>query len=82
MSRVFCIDDHFSKFVSRLGEAWRVPDWFVKNLPTEMTLDGEIWGGYSSLDSTLSLVKSKEFHSPHLWQSIRFKGKISDSFLT
>ena len=32
-------------FYSRLGNEFIAPSWFIKNFPSHMTLDGELFGG-------------------------------------
>lgn len=59
-----------TKFVSRLGNEFMAPDWFVAGLPADMTLDGELWGGRGQFQSTVSVVKTAK--SPQ-WPTIRYK---------
>jgi len=49
-----------SKFVSRLGNKLFAPDWFKSGLPTNETLDGELFGGRGKFQETVGLVKSHE----------------------
>jgi DNA ligase-1 len=44
-------------FVSRLGNKFYAPDWFVADLPTD-TLDGELWVGRKMFSETISIVRS------------------------
>jgi hypothetical protein len=44
-------------FVSRLGNAYTAPDWFIKGLPTHMSLDGELFAGRGQFADTVSVVK-------------------------
>jgi len=57
-------------FYSRLGNLFTPPDWFFKNLPKGVTLDGELFGGRGKFQDTVSIVKT--INSPH-WQSITFQ---------
>ena len=45
-------------FYSRLGNEFIPPSWFVKDLPTDMTLDGELFGGRGKFQKTVSIVKT------------------------
>lgn len=44
-------------FVSRLGNRFLAPDWFVAELPAD-TLDGELWVGRKMFSRTISIVRS------------------------
>ncbi|HUJ57485.1 MAG TPA: DNA ligase [Kofleriaceae bacterium] len=44
-------------FVSRLGNSFQAPDWFVADLPAD-TLDGELWVGRKQFQRTTSIVRS------------------------
>jgi DNA ligase-1 len=44
-------------FVSRLGNRFFAPDWFVEDLPAD-TLDGELWVGRKLFQRTTSIVRS------------------------
>ena len=44
-------------FVSRLGNQFYAPDWFVADLPAD-TLDGELWVGRKMFQQTTSIVRS------------------------
>ena len=44
-------------FVSRLGNRFFAPDWFVADLPAD-TLDGELWVGRKMFQKTTSIVRS------------------------
>ncbi|KAF8723466.1 hypothetical protein AX14_009249 [Amanita brunnescens Koide BX004] len=57
-------------FSSRLGNAFTPPEWFFKNLPKGVTLDGELFGGRGKFQDTVSIVKT--INSPH-WQGITFQ---------
>eukprot|EP01059_Diplonema_ambulator_P000861 TRINITY_DN10686_c0_g1_i2.p1 TRINITY_DN10686_c0_g1~~TRINITY_DN10686_c0_g1_i2.p1 ORF type:complete len:677 (+),score=259.32 TRINITY_DN10686_c0_g1_i2:213-2243(+) len=46
------------RFLSRNGNAFCAPDWFVKSIPPGITLDGELFGGRGQFQSTVSVVKS------------------------
>src|SRR5262249_42115884 len=44
-------------FVSRLGNKFFAPDWFIADLPAD-TLDGELWVGRKQFQRTTSIVRS------------------------
>jgi DNA ligase-1 len=44
-------------FVSRLGNRFFAPEWFVRDLPAD-TLDGELWVGRKQFQKTTSIVRS------------------------
>ena len=56
-------------FVSRLGNLYHAPDWFVAGLP-EIPLDGELWGGRKRFQRTISVVRRQD-KSDH-WKEIAF----------
>ncbi|ESK91269.1 dna ligase [Moniliophthora roreri MCA 2997] len=56
--------------VSRLGNPFTPPKWFLDKLPKDVTLDGELFGGRGEFQSTVSIVKT--VNSPH-WQKITFQ---------
>ncbi|KAJ3511849.1 hypothetical protein NLJ89_g3864 [Agrocybe chaxingu] len=58
------------QFISRLGNAFTPPNWFLDKLPTDVTLDGELYGGRGEFQSTVSIVKT--VNSVH-WRNISFQ---------
>ncbi len=44
-------------FVSRLGNQFFAPDWFIEDLPSE-PLDGELWVDRKMFSETISIVRS------------------------
>ena len=44
-------------FISRLGNRFLAPDWFIADLPAD-TLDGELWVGRKQFQRTTSIVRS------------------------
>jgi DNA ligase-1 len=58
------------QMISRLGNPFTPPQWFLDKLPKDMTLDGELFGGRREFQSTVSIVKT--VNSPH-WQGITFQ---------
>ncbi|PBK63457.1 DNA ligase/mRNA capping enzyme [Armillaria solidipes] len=55
---------------SRLGNPFTPPKWFLDQLPKDITLDGELFGGRGEFQSTVSIVKT--INSPH-WKGITFQ---------
>ena len=58
-------------FYSRLKNKFTAPRWFTKDLPTDMTLDGELFGGRGKFQSTVSIVKSRD--SDPRWANITYE---------
>ncbi|KAK7050452.1 Dna ligase [Favolaschia claudopus] len=56
--------------VSRLGNPFTPPQWFLDKLPKDCTLDGELFGGRGNFQDTVSIVKT--MNSPH-WKNITFQ---------
>ncbi|KAJ7750468.1 DNA ligase/mRNA capping enzyme [Mycena maculata] len=56
--------------VSRLGNPFTPPTWFLDKLPKDVTLDGELFGGRGKFQDTVSIVKT--VNSPH-WKEITFQ---------
>ncbi|KAG7086629.1 hypothetical protein E1B28_002571 [Marasmius oreades] len=58
------------RMLSRLGNPFTPPQWFLDKLPKDVTLDGELFGGRREFQSTVSVVKT--VNSPH-WKNITFQ---------
>lgn len=56
-------------FLSRLGNVYHAPDWFLAALP-EIPLDGELWGGRGKFQGTVSIVRRQD--RSDLWKEISF----------
>lgn len=56
-------------FVSRLGNRFFAPDWFVEDLPAD-TLDGELWIGRKMFQKTTSVVRSGAADAE--WRSVSY----------
>lgn len=54
-------------FISRLGNEFYAPDWFVEGLPN-MILDGELWAGRKKFQRATSIVRRQD-RSDH-WKEI------------
>jgi DNA ligase-1 len=57
------------EFVSRLGNRYHAPDWFVKGLPA-VPLDGELWGGRKRFQRTISVVRRQDKSDD--WKEVTF----------
>jgi DNA ligase-1 len=57
------------QFVSRLGNVFHAPDWFVADFP-KTPLDGELWGGRKTFQRTVGIVKRQD--EPPEWKNIRY----------
>ncbi len=44
---------------SRLGNKIYAPKWFTDELPKDLHLDGELWGGRNNFQRTISIVRSQ-----------------------
>ncbi len=56
-------------FISRLGNLYHAPDWFMAGLPTT-PLDGELWSGRKMFQRTVSIVRRQDKND--LWKEVRF----------
>ena len=58
------------QFISRQGNVYMAPDWFVEDLPRDVHLDGELWIARKAFQRTVSIVrrqdKSKE------WEAVKY----------
>jgi len=57
------------QFVSRQGNVYHAPDWFVAGLP-KIPLDGELWLDRKKFQRTVSIVRRQD--KSELWKEIRF----------
>jgi DNA ligase-1 len=57
------------RFISRLGNEFHAPDWFIRGLP-ETPLDGELWVERKAFQKTVSIVRRQD-KSDH-WKQIRY----------
>jgi DNA ligase-1 len=57
------------QFISRLGNLFHAPDWFIKGLPS-IPLDGELWIGRKKFQRTVSIVRRQD--KTDLWKEVRF----------
>ena len=57
------------QFLSRQGNLYHAPDWFVEGLPA-MPLDGELWIDRKKFQRTVSIVRRQDKND--LWKEVRF----------
>jgi DNA ligase 1 len=57
------------QFLSRQGNRYHAPDWFVTALPDE-PLDGELWLGRKKFQRTVSIARRQD--KSDLWKELRF----------
>ena len=57
------------QFLSRLGNVYHAPDWFVAGLPA-VPLDGELWLDRKAFQRTVSIVRRQD-KSDH-WREIKY----------
>ena len=57
------------QFLSRLGNLYHAPDWFVAGLP-DVPLDGELWLARKKFQRAVSIVRRQD--KPDSWKEISF----------
>ncbi len=57
------------QFLSRLGNIYHAPDWFLEGLP-DVPLDGELWLGRRGFQRTVSIARRQD-RSDH-WRELRY----------
>lgn len=57
------------RFVSRLGNEYVAPAWFIQGLP-DTPLDGELWVGRKQFQRCVSIVRKQEAHDE--WREVRY----------
>lgn len=58
------------QFVSRQGNVFLAPDWFIEDLPSDITLDGELWLARKQFQRTVSIVRRQDKND--LWKEIKY----------
>jgi DNA ligase-1 len=56
-------------FISRLGNYYHAPKWFVEQLP-DYALDGELWLERKKFNETISIVRRQDAHDG--WKNIKY----------
>lgn len=59
-----------ANFISRLGNVFVAPDWFIEQLPKDMALDGELFGGRGKFQRTVSIVRRQD--KSNAWREIQY----------
>ncbi len=59
-----------NKFISRQGNVYLAPDWFVEDLPKDVHLDGELWMGRKLFQRAVGVVRRQD--KSEEWRDIRF----------
>ena len=57
------------QFVSRQGNLYHAPDWFVAGLP-DVPLDGELWLGRKAFQRTVGIVRRQD--KTDLWKEVKY----------
>src|SRR5467141_2017651 len=57
------------QFLSRLGNRFHAPAWFVAGLP-DMPLDGELWLGRKNFQRSVGIVRRQD--QSDLWKEVRY----------
>jgi DNA ligase 1 len=55
--------------ISRLGNRFHTPDWFLEGLP-DIPLDGELWIGRKAFQRTVGIVRRQD--RTDLWKQVRY----------
>ncbi len=58
------------QFISRQGNVFLAPDWFIDDLPSDIPLDGELWLARKQFQRTVSIVRRQDKND--LWKEIRY----------
>jgi DNA ligase-1 len=57
------------QFLSRQGNLFHAPDWFVEGLPA-VPLDGELWVARKSFQRTVGIVRRQD--KPDIWKEVKY----------
>jgi DNA ligase-1 len=60
------------KLISRDGNEFSAPAWFLAQLPDDVVLDGELWIARGAFQKTLSVVRKKTPIDAE-WQAVMFR---------
>lgn len=56
------------QLLSRYGNPFKAPSWFISQLPKDVTLDGELWEGRGQFQTTVGRVRANNGD----WSNIKF----------
>ena len=59
-----------TQFISRQGNVYHAPDWFIEDLPKDVHLDGELWLSRKGFQRAVSIVRRQD-KSDH-WKEITY----------
>lgn len=59
-----------TQFISRQGNVYMAPDWFIEDLPNDVHLDGELWMGRKMFQKAVGIVKRMD--KSDMWKEIKF----------
>jgi len=59
-----------STMYTRNGNTFQPPGWFKKALPTDMTLDGELWSKRADFQKIVSIVRRQDENEE--WKNIKY----------
>ncbi len=60
-----------TEFISRLGNKFHAPPWFVEKFPKDIPLDGELWAGRGKFQLATSIVRSHD--QSDRWKQLTFR---------
>jgi len=58
--------------LSRNGNRFFAPDFFIKDFPKDTTLDGELWLGRQKFQDVMSIVRRKDDTNPN-WSKLQYR---------
>jgi DNA ligase 1 len=58
------------QFISRQGNVYMAPDWFVEGLPKDIHLDGELWLARKAFQRAVSIVRRQDRNAQ--WKEITY----------
>ncbi len=59
-----------TSLISRLGNRFHAPPWFLEGLPPDIPLDGELWIGRKAFQRTVGIVRRQD--QTELWKEVRY----------
>jgi DNA ligase-1 len=58
------------RFISRQGNTYMAPDWFIEDLPGDVHLDGELWLSRKAFQRAVSIVRRQDKNDQ--WREMTF----------
>lgn len=59
-----------TQFISRQGNVYHAPDWFIEDLPKDVHLDGELWLSRKGFQRAVSIVRRQD--KSDQWKEITY----------